>query len=202
MLPDTTHFPVLPYPPSVLVTSSPSRKKKSCHGSCRVKWCVASAKIALLANVIAIGLVQGLWLLLHNQYWTLTDTPLSHPVVVLSTGIQQPRFCGTRPFMCSSSSQMGWVLGWASSKPRIWVWVVVELVSSPALPCPHYQGRPSCTAQAKCWASSPTLTPSGPALQLCPGEEWCRFSSTHTRARPAFACQHHLWHHRVVAGAG
>ena len=29
---------------------------------------------------------QGLWLLLHNQYWTFTETTLGYPAVVLSHG--------------------------------------------------------------------------------------------------------------------
>lgn len=33
-----------------------------------------------------IGLVQGLWLLLHSQYRVLTGTPLGYPVVALCHG--------------------------------------------------------------------------------------------------------------------
>ena len=31
-------------------------------------------------------MVQGLWLLLHYQYWILTGTPLGYPVVALCHG--------------------------------------------------------------------------------------------------------------------
>ena len=44
---------------------------------------------AVLANVHcpqSIGLVQGLWLLLHCQYWILTRTPLGFLVVGLCHG--------------------------------------------------------------------------------------------------------------------
>ena len=33
-----------------------------------------------------MSLVQGLWLLLHHQYWILAGTPLRCPLVVLSHG--------------------------------------------------------------------------------------------------------------------
>jgi len=32
------------------------------------------------------GLVQGLWLLLHYQYWIFTETPLGYPAIVLCHG--------------------------------------------------------------------------------------------------------------------
>ena len=32
------------------------------------------------------GPVQGLWLLLHYEYWILTRTPLGYPVVALCCG--------------------------------------------------------------------------------------------------------------------
>lgn len=32
------------------------------------------------------GLVQGFWLLTHHQCWTITETPLRHPVITQSLG--------------------------------------------------------------------------------------------------------------------
>ena len=52
--------------------------------------------------------------------------------------------CRTGPFTCSSSSHMGWILGWANIQP--WSVGSAALVIPPALPCSHHQGEPSCTA--------------------------------------------------------
>lgn len=52
--------------------------------------------------------------------------------------------CRMGPFTCSSSSQMGWMLGWPNTKPWIWAWVAAELVTWPA---PLHQGQISSTAQ-------------------------------------------------------
>ena len=49
---------------------------------------------------------------------------------------------------------------WANSKPRIWAWVVDELITAPALLHPCYQGKLSSSSQAK----------ARPALLCCTGE--------------------------------
>lgn len=47
----------------------------------------------------------------------------------------------------------GEMLGWANSKS--WIWVVIELVNLPALPCPCHQGQLLPAAQARGGANSP-----------------------------------------------
>lgn len=56
----------------------------SCDVSHSVPFCSSSFSCTCSLQW-DIGLVQGLWLLLvHHQYWTLTDTPLGCPVIALS----------------------------------------------------------------------------------------------------------------------
>jgi hypothetical protein len=71
--------------------------------------------------------------------------------------------CRTGPFARSSSSQMRWTLGWANSKPWIWVWVVAELISLPAL--------------------SLLPMPPRPALSHCPGEEQGQLYQEHSLSK-------------------
>jgi hypothetical protein len=56
-------------------------------GSYSVSQCVIQytllPKQLYLQTLIAVGLVQGLWLLLHFQYRILTGTPLGYPAVAL-----------------------------------------------------------------------------------------------------------------------
>lgn len=80
------------------------------------------------------------------------------------------------------------MLGWVSSKPWIWAWMIAELVSLLALLRPHHQGELSDTApassssatagkgsgQVSCshaiGADIPAPTALGPALLCCPSE--------------------------------
>lgn len=64
------------------------------------------------------------------------------------------RFCSFRSEL--QQVKTGWMLGWASSEPWIWVWVETEWASQPA----SYLGELSCLAQVRCGASSPTFMPS------------------------------------------
>jgi hypothetical protein len=59
--------------------------------------------------------------------------------------ILQLWICNTGPFTYSSIID----IGWANTKPWTWAWVVSELVSPPALPHPHHQGKLSSTAPAR-----------------------------------------------------
>lgn len=59
-----------------------------------------------------VGLLGGLWCLLHCHYWNLTGTTLRYPVVSLFLEI-----CRTSPF----------------TKTWIWVWKLSELVSPSTL---------------------------------------------------------------------
>lgn len=60
-------------------------------GSC----CASLSMYALLCKQLylqmftvqcTVGQVQGLWLVIHHQYWTLIDTPLGYPTVARSPG--------------------------------------------------------------------------------------------------------------------
>jgi hypothetical protein len=72
------------------------------------------------------------------------------------------------------------MLGWVSSEPRIWPWVVAELVSLPALPQEHHQGglssttlanSPHATALVRGRVSSLAVMTPGPALPTASGGE-------------------------------
>jgi hypothetical protein len=83
---------------------------------------------------------------------------------------------------------MEYMLEWANSKPWIWASEVVELVSPPALLCPHHQGEFSSATQASSpnavasngqgqlscshilWANTSIPLLSGSGLLCCPGD--------------------------------
>jgi ferredoxin len=97
------HLP-LPSYPSHPCNPPHNKEKKSCCGSCSV--CVSVCPVPTLPWLQmfitkTFSLVQGLWLLLHYQYWILTEPPLRDPDVAPCHGI-----CRTGPFMHSSSSLM------------------------------------------------------------------------------------------------
>jgi hypothetical protein len=91
MHPNPTHLP-LPRM-SFTFATSPTEKKHLlvesivCHS---VSHSRPASHTSLLANVPCneslVCLSQGLWLLLHHQYWNLTGTPLGYPVVTLCHG--------------------------------------------------------------------------------------------------------------------
>lgn len=56
--------------------------------------------------------------------------------------------CRINHFSCSSSSQMGWILGQVNSVLD-WTWVVAELVSLPALLHPHCQSQPGAAGEVQ-----------------------------------------------------
>ena len=55
----------------------------------------------------------------------------------------------TVPFTHLKNSQMMQMLGWASSKPWTWTWVVAELLSLLTLPYRHHQSELPSTALAR-----------------------------------------------------
>jgi len=67
-------------------------QKPSCCGRFIVSQCVTQCTLLskqLYLQILlywAIRLVQGLWPLLHYQYWILSGTPLGYPVVALCCG--------------------------------------------------------------------------------------------------------------------
>lgn len=77
-------------------------------------------------------------------------------------------FCG------ASSSQIGYMLGWANSKTGIWACVTAELVSLATLLHTPHQGQLSRTALVREGRDQITRVPklSGvePALLCCPGK--------------------------------
>lgn len=86
MHPNSTHLHVPLYLPFTLITC-PKKEKASC-GSCSVSQISHSihfVHISLLRNARRFCLVQGLWLLLHYQYWILIGT-LGYPIVALCPG--------------------------------------------------------------------------------------------------------------------
>lgn len=113
----------------------------------------------------AIGLLQGLWFLLHYQYWILTGTPLGYPVVPLC----HYRSCsfGSAELALSCVSY----IGVGQSKPWIWAWEVAKL----ACLLSH------CVAQTRYRAHSHDLGASSP--------DYCIMAGTHP------LCQSGLrWH--------
>lgn len=62
-----------------------------------------------------IGLVRGLWFLLHHQYWALTGTPLRFPVVALCHGDTGALGLPDMPLHKLQQITDGVDLGWANS---------------------------------------------------------------------------------------
>jgi hypothetical protein len=95
-----------------------------------------------------IGLVCGLWLLLHHQYWFLTRTPLRYSVVALCHGdlaaldLQGQTLHALQKFTDRIDVRVGQLKAW------IWTWLVPELFSPPAFLNPHHQGKLSSMAPA------------------------------------------------------
>lgn len=50
-------------------------------------------------------------ILVHHQYWILTEIFIGYPVVTLHCGKHLAYICKNSPFTQSSSSLMGWMLG-------------------------------------------------------------------------------------------
>ena len=94
------------------------------------------------------GLVQGLWLLLHHQYWILTRTPLRYPVVAMCHGDPAALDLQDRPLHMFHQFINVVDAGVVNSKSRILAWMVAELVSLPALPHTHRQGQLSSMSLA------------------------------------------------------
>jgi hypothetical protein len=104
---------------------------------------------------LVIGLVRGLWLLLHYQYWTslgLLSDLLLMPCVMEVLWLW---ICRNSPSCAPALQRRGTCWGAA------WAWVVAELVSPPALLNPPQQGELSNTASGS--------SPNAAALLLsCP----------------------------------
>ena len=93
--PNPNHFSVLPHPSSTLKALSPQNNFFFCTPSfppldhILICWsCIGDAVFYAIYPFVqssfpykwslqwVVGLVQGLWLLVHHQYWTLTETSL------------------------------------------------------------------------------------------------------------------------------
>lgn len=107
----------------------------------------------------AIGLVQGLWILLHYHYWILTKTPFGYPVVCQLQRSAGPGSVGPVPSR-GPAVHRGCAC-WRGSTPRIWALVVPELVSLTAHLHPTHQDQLSGFAQIKGQTRSPSLMPQG-----------------------------------------
>lgn len=90
------------------------------------------------------GLVWVLWLLLYQQYWILTVTPLGYPVAALCLRDPVVLDLQGRPF---HALQYFVDVGMSQFKPWIWAYVVAELISLPALLHPHDQDELSSTVK-------------------------------------------------------
>lgn len=78
---------------------------------------------------IAMRYWSGSRSLTQYHHWTLTEAPLRYILLLPCVmGIPRLPVHRTSPFMLSNRSQMGQLLGWAPLRPRMWVWVVDELV--------------------------------------------------------------------------
>lgn len=91
-----------------------------------------------------MGLLRGLWLLCHYQFWILDGTPPGYPVVLspgdsaasAALGLQHRPF---HVFQQFTDNVDFW----------IWAWVTAELVNPPALLRPYHQGSIAGTAQTQ-----------------------------------------------------
>lgn len=111
MHPNSTHFPVSPYPLSTLATSKHQKKTnktkpKSHHGNRGVSYSTSFCPNSFTACKWPLqrvtGLLRGLWLLIHCRYWPLTRTPLGYPVVALRHGDPPALVLQDRPLMHSA----------------------------------------------------------------------------------------------------
>ena len=86
-----------------------------------------------------IGLVQGLWLLLHYDCWALIGTPLGYPVVALCRG--GPAALGLQDLSLHVLQQItdGVDVGVGQLIALILGLGGAGLVGLPALPHPHHQ---------------------------------------------------------------
>ena len=110
-------------------------------------------------NESGIGLVQGLWLLLHNQYWVLTGTPLRFPAVALCHGDPAGQALSHTPEIDR------WGRCWA--EPPLPAWL--RPGSGPAPDCSSQQGGMTTTHDYASFYWIPMLRPLGtPTYILTP----------------------------------
>lgn len=72
------------------------------------------------------------------KYRSLPELLLLTLMLTCIMGILQVWITRLGPLTDLNTSQMIWILRWANSKPWIWAWVVVELVSPLAVPHPYH----------------------------------------------------------------
>ena len=131
---DPIHFPMALHPPSAIAPLQNKAKFKRKKGGEREKKLKISpwklqcdtiihtinpiVHISLFASVHCrvIGLVRGLWFLLHYQWWALSETLFGYSVLALFVEILEPAALGLQDWSFHMLLQITdeWMLGWAN----------------------------------------------------------------------------------------